>query len=58
MALLFGGLADDLAGGMELAALLTAAGVRCACVMAPCLKSGKLGPVDVLLPMLAGMEKP
>lgn len=30
MALLFGGLADDLTGGMELAAMLTAAGVRCA----------------------------
>lgn len=32
MALLFGGLADDLTGGMELAAMLTAAGVRCAFV--------------------------
>ena len=32
MALLFGGLADDLTGGMELAAMLTAAGVRCALV--------------------------
>lgn len=32
MALLFGGLADDLTGGMELAAMLTAAGARCAFV--------------------------
>lgn len=32
MALVFGALADDLTGGMELAAMLTAAGVRCAFV--------------------------
>jgi uncharacterized protein YgbK (DUF1537 family) len=32
MALLFGALADDLTGGMEVAAMLTAGGVRCAFV--------------------------
>jgi uncharacterized protein YgbK (DUF1537 family) len=35
MTLLFGGLADDLTGGMELAAMLTAGGVRCALVTNP-----------------------
>ena len=35
MALLFGGIADDLTGGLELASMLRAAGVACEFVSDP-----------------------